>query len=101
MFSLIGVLITHNSPLLDYYNTYKNMTLDLYVNICYNVPMSKFEKLDNKVKKLLDKTESKMNSLIEEYNESLDENTDDYEVDNVDLDGKFDTLRDYVTDYSE
>ena len=62
--------------------------------------MSKFEKLDNKVKKLLDKTESKMNSLIEEYNESLDENTDDYEVDNVDLDGKFDTLRDYVTDYS-
>jgi hypothetical protein len=63
--------------------------------------MSKFEKLDNKVKKLLDKTESKMNSLIEEYNESLDENTDDYEVDNVDLDGKFDTLRDYVTDYSE
>jgi len=23
MFSLIGVLITHNSPLLDYYNTYK------------------------------------------------------------------------------
>ena len=100
MFSLIGVLITHNSPLLDYYNTYKNMTLDLYVNMCYNVPMSKFEKLDNKVKKLLDKTESKMNSLIEEYNESLDENTDDYEVDNVDLDGKFDTLRDYVTDYS-
>ena len=76
------------------------MTLDLSVNICYNVPMSKFEKLDNKVKKLLDKTESKMNSLIEEYNESLDENTDDYEVDNVDLDGKFDTLRDYVTDYS-
>jgi hypothetical protein len=62
--------------------------------------MSKFEKLDNKVKKLLDKTESKMNSLIEEYNESLNEDSDDYEVDNVDLDGKFDTLRDYVTDYS-
>ena len=76
------------------------MTLDLSVNICYNVPMSKFEKLDNKVKKLLDKTESKMNSLIEEYNESLNEDSDDYEVDNVDLDGKFDTLRDYVTDYS-
>jgi hypothetical protein len=62
--------------------------------------MSKFEKLENKVKKLLDKTESKMNSLIEEYNESLNEDSDDYEVDNVDLDGKFDTLRDYVTDYS-
>jgi|TARA_R110000782_G_scaffold249394_1_gene336609 hypothetical protein len=62
--------------------------------------MSKFEKLDNKVKKLLDKTESKMNSLIEEYNESLNEDSDDYEVDNVDLDGKFDTLRDYCTDYS-
>ena len=100
MFSLIGVLITHNSPLLDYYNTYKNRSLDLYVNMCYNVPMSKFEKLDNKVKKLLDKTESKMNSLIEEYNESLNEDSDDYEVDVVDLDGKFDTIRDYVTDYS-
>ena len=100
MFSLIGVLIAHNSPLLDYTNTYKNITLDLYVNICYNVSMSKFEKLDNKVKKLLDKTESKMNSLIEEYNESLNEDSDDYEVDVVDLDGKFDTLRDYVTDYS-
>ena len=87
--------------MLDYTNTYKNTMLDLYVNICYNIPMSKFEKLDNKVKKLLDKTESKMNSLIEEYNESLNEDSDDYEVDNVDLDGKFDTLRDYVTDYSE
>jgi hypothetical protein len=100
MFSFIGVLITHNSPLLDYTNTYKNTMLDLYVNICYNIPMSKFEKLDNKVKKLLDKTESKMNSLIEEYNESLNEDSDDYEVDVVDLDGKFDTIRDYVTDYS-
>ena len=101
MFSLIGVLIAHNSPLLDYYNTYKNSTLDLYVNMCYNVPMSKFEKLDNKVKKLLDKTESKMNSLIEEYNESLNEDSDDYEVDAVDLPGHWERLKDYVTDYSE
>ena len=101
MFSLIGVLITHNSPLLDYYNTYKNRSLDLFVNMCYNVPMSKFEKLDNKVKKLLDKTESKMNSLIEEYNESLNEDSDDYEVDNVDLNNLFVQLREYVTDYSE
>ena len=101
MFSLIGVLIAHNSPLLDYYNTYKNRSLDLYVNMCYNVPMSKFEKLDNKVKKLLDKTESKMNSLIEEYNESLNEDSDDYEVDAVDLPGHWERLKDYVTDYSE
>jgi len=101
VFSLIGVLITHNSPLLDYYNTYKNRSLDLYVNMCYNVPMSKFEKLDNKVKKLLDKTESKMNSLIEEYNESLNEDSDDYEVDAVDLPGHWERLKDYVTDYSE
>jgi hypothetical protein len=77
------------------------MTLDLSVNICYNVPMSKFEKLDNKVKKLLDKTESKMNSLIEEYNESLNEDSDDYEVDAVDLPGHWERLKDYVTDYSE
>ena len=63
--------------------------------------MSKFEKLDEQVKKLLDKTETKMNKLIEKYNESLNEDSDDFEVDTVDLDNLFEQLRDYCTDYSE
>ena len=63
--------------------------------------MSKFEKLDEQVKKLLDKTETKMNKLIEKYNESLNEDSDDFEVDTVDLDNLFEQLREYCTDYSE
>ena len=59
------------------------------------------EKLDNKVKKLLDDTESKMFDLIEEYNESIEDNEDVSEVDTVDLSSKFDDLKDYVTDYGE
>ena len=57
------------------------------------------EKLDDKVKKLLDDTESKMFDLIEEYNESIEDNEDVSEVDTVDLSSKFDDLKDYVSDY--
>ena len=57
------------------------------------------EKLDDKVKKLLDDTESKMFALIEEYNESIEDNEDLIEVDTVDLSSKFDDLKDYVSDY--
>ena len=57
------------------------------------------EKLDDKVKSLLDKTESKMFDLIEEYNESIEDNEDLIEVDTVDLSSKFDDLKDYVSDY--
>ena len=63
--------------------------------------MSKFEKLDEQVKKLLDNTDKKMNKLIEKYNESLNEDSDDFEVDTVDLDNLFEQLREYCTDYSE
>ena len=63
--------------------------------------MSKFEKLDEQVKKLVDDTESKMNKLIEKYNESLNEDSDDFEVDTVDLDNLFEQLRDYCTDYTQ
>jgi len=59
------------------------------------------EKLDDKVKKLLDDTESKMFDLIEEYNESIEDNEDVSEVDTVDLSSKFDDLKDYVSDYGE
>ena len=57
------------------------------------------EKLDDKVKKLLDDTESKMFDLIEKYNESIEDNEDLIEVDTVDLSSKFDDLKDYVSDY--
>lgn len=62
------------------------------------------EKLDDKVKSLLDETESKMNDLIDKYNESISkedyENLEVSEVDTVDLSSKFDDLKDYVSDYS-
>ena len=56
-----------------------------------------YEKLDEKVKKLLDDTENKMNDLIEEYNESNEEE----EIDVVDLSMQFDNLKDYIEDYSQ
>lgn len=59
------------------------------------------EKLDDKVKSLLDKTETEMFKLIEDYNESLGDNEDLIEVDTVDLSSKFDDLKDYVSDYGE
>ena len=59
------------------------------------------EKLDDKVKSLLDKTETEMFKLIDDYNESLGDNEDLIEVDTVDLSSKFDDLKDYVSDYAE
>nr|BAR27320.1 hypothetical protein [uncultured Mediterranean phage uvMED] len=59
------------------------------------------EKLDDKVKSLLDKTETEMFKLIEDYNESIEDNEDLMEVDTVDLSSKFDDLKDYVSDYGE
>ena len=57
------------------------------------------EKLDDKVKSLLDKTETEMFKLIDDYKESLGDNEDLIEVDTVDLSSKFDDLKDYVSDY--
>ena len=53
------------------------------------------EKLDDKVKSLLDKTETEMFKLINDYNESIEDNEDLIEVDTVDLSSKFDDLKDY------
>jgi gas vesicle protein len=55
-----------------------------------------YKKLSEKVKKLLDNTENKMNDLIEKYNESNEE-----EIDVVDLSMQFDNLKDYIEDYSQ
>ena len=59
-----------------------------------------YEKLQEKVSKLLEDTEDKMTDLIEEYNESIEDNEDENEIDTVDLSGKFSELSDYIEDYS-
>ena len=59
-----------------------------------------YEKLQEKVSKLLDDTEATMSGLIEEYNESIEDNEDESEVDTVDLSSKFSELSDYIEDYS-
>ena len=60
-----------------------------------------YEKLQEKVSKLLDDTEATMSGLIEEYNESIEDNEDESEVDTVDLSSKFSELSDYIEDYSQ
>ena len=42
-----------------------------------------------------------MTDLIEEYNESIEDNEDENEIDTVDLSGKFSELSDYIEDYSQ
>ena len=54
------------------------------------------EELNNKVDSLLAETNKKMTDLIDQYNESNEDN----EIDTVDLDYKFDELSDYIYDYS-
>ena len=61
------------------------------------VSIMNIEKLNEKVSKLLEDTKDKMMNLIDEYNES---NEDESEVDTVDLSSKFDDLKDYIDDYS-
>ena len=55
-----------------------------------------YEELNNKVDSLLADTNKKMTDLIDQYNEQ----NEDEEVDTVDLDYKFDSLSDYIYDYS-
>ena len=54
------------------------------------------EQLNNKVDSLLAETNKKMTDLIDQYNESNEDN----EIDTVDLDYKFTELSDYIYDYS-
>jgi hypothetical protein len=61
-----------------------------------------YEKLSEKVKKLLNDTEEKMIDLIDEYNLSIENKQYEYEneIDTVDLSSKFSELQDYIEDYS-
>ena len=68
----------------------------------------RYEVMRKTVEYALDKCETEMSNLIEEYNESLPEDNDyseevsNYtEVDTVDLHSSFNELRDYIEDYSQ
>ena len=41
-----------------------------------------------------------MSDLIHEYNESIEDDENETEIDTVDLSSKFDDLKDYIEDYS-
>ena len=58
------------------------------------------EELNNKVDSLLAETNKKMTDLIDQYNESIEDDEDATEIDTVDLDAKFDDLAEYIEDYS-
>ena len=58
--------------------------------------IDKYAELNNKVDSLLAETNKKMTDLIDQYNESNEDN----EIDTVDLDYKFTELSDYIYDYS-
>ena len=63
-----------------------------------------YDKMYDKVKKVLDDAESKMIDLIDDFNEKVenDENDETYhEIETSDLTMKFDDLKDYVEDYSQ
>ena len=80
------------------------MTKEIDIKIT-TTPITDFQDLHNKVDSLLAECNTKMTSLIEEFNHNLminDElDTDKNEIDTVDLDSKFTELADYVTDYSQ
>ena len=63
-----------------------------------------YDKMNDKVKKVLDDAESKMIDLIDDFNEKVENDENDetfHEIDTVDLTMKFDDLKDYVEDYSQ
>ena len=62
--------------------------------------INKYAKLNNTIDTLLAETNQKMTDLIEEYNESIEDDEDATEIDTVDLSSKFDDLKDYIEDYS-
>ena len=62
--------------------------------------INKYAKLNNTIDTLLAETNKKMTDLIDQYNESIEDDEDATEIDTVDLSSKFDDLKDYIEDYS-
>ena len=63
-------------------------------------PIMKYAELNNKVDTLIAETNTKMHDLIHKYNEDNEDNESVPYVDVVDLNAKFDSLADYIEDYS-
>ena len=55
--------------------------------------------MTNKIQKLLDDTEEKMSTLIEEYNEKYEDNEDVYQIETCDLSNLFSQLSDFCEDH--
>ena len=55
--------------------------------------------MTNKIQKMLDKTETEMSSLIEEYNEKYEDNEEVYEINTYDLSSLFSQLSDFCEDH--
>ena len=63
-----------------------------------------YDKMNDKVKKVLDDAESKMIDLIDDFNEKVENDENDetfHEIETSDLTMKFDNLKDYIEDYSQ
>ena len=60
-----------------------------------------YDKMNDKVKKVLDDAESKMIDLIDDFNEKVENDETFHEIETSDLTMKFDDLKDYVEDYSD
>ena len=80
------------------YIEYMKTKINLITKEIYNTMT--IEELNNKVDSLLAETNKKMTDLIDQYNESIEDDEDSTEIDTIDLDAKFDDLADYIEDYS-
>ena len=58
-----------------------------------------FDILQEEIQKVLDKTETKMNTLIDDYNTKYEDNNEVYPIETADLDSLFDQLADYINDH--
>ena len=58
-----------------------------------------FDILQEEIQKVLDKTETKMNTLIDDYNTKYEDEDDAVEVQTYDLSSLFSQLSDYVEDH--
>ena len=101
-------IISH-ANLLDYLKddvaTINDLSLLPHMSDTKKVDLDKeYEKLSDKVRKLLDNTESEMNDYIEKFNEKVEEDEDNEtysEIDTTDSSYKFSELSDYIEDYSQ
>lgn len=58
-----------------------------------------YDIMTNKIQKMLDKTETDMYELIEEYNEKYEDNEKVYEINTCDLSSLFSQLSDFCEDH--